>query len=342
MPTALKPYICIPHIKMPYKYIYKPPTATVEQYDRVVDLVCKKIKKQPGVLAIYQFGHLNTPGISDIDILTVFDKGSSCLIDPLDGCPDELKKLFTHSVQGISAHHLEPLMKYSFWHNYNLLYSAEGKDILPASSISKEIIIPLKQQIATEYLTTNYIDMVMQQSIGIIKVRSLFQHVKGFIYDFDFLGYDDPALRDKVETVRGWIKQHNHQPVSDREIGTWLDDFMPTFKIFLQKVYETNPLYLPKRDIYNYGRNIKVIARGPVQCKHTGFRVPRIPGIMTDKQFYRLQNRFNNFEFHFPITHQEPFPGASDRIKEALEMRTYCKLHIPHFAPLLTRFMLQL
>jgi hypothetical protein len=326
---------------MKFSYIYHPVKASINDYSSAVESVVEKLKDHPSISAIYQFGHFNSPGISDIDLMVIFKEGSTCLLDPLNGLESHFRSLFTHSVMGVSEAYLTELMRFSFWHNYMLLYSIDPGHTLPEPATDSSIIPALKKQIATEYLTSNYIDMFMQISTRIIKVRSLLQHVKGFIYDFEFLGYSDPLLEKMVEEIRGMIREYAEKGIETERLGKWLLKFYPEFTRFLKRVYDENPLYLPEKSEYRYGKNIWVFPSQRIDQKHSGIRIPRILPL-SDKKYFRLNNRFNSYQFWFPVTFNEPFHGAYDRIHGSIKMREDNRVNYPHFAPLVTRFSLQL
>lgn len=326
---------------MKFRFIYPPVNATRDNYVSAVDNVVDELKRYDSIVAIYQFGHFNSPGISDIDLMVIFRDGSECFTDPLLSITGIERSLFTHSVMGVAESFLPELMRFSFWHNYVLLFSRDTGYELPDTAADQSLIPALKKQIATEYLTSNYIDMFMQVSTRIIKVRSLLQHVKGFIYDFEFLGYSDLVLEELVEEVRTMISEYPSTPVNLTRLGEWLTEFFPEFTRFLTRVYESNPLYLPEKSEYRYGRNITIYPSHQISSEHSGFTLPNILPL-SDKKYFRLNNRFNHYRFTFPFTFNEPFNGASERIESSVVMRDHNRAHFPKFAPLVSRFSLQL
>ena len=54
------------------------------EYDKAIDRMVEKLKKIQGIVSVYQIGSINDPGISDIDLVAVFEDKISCNIDPRD------------------------------------------------------------------------------------------------------------------------------------------------------------------------------------------------------------------------------------------------------------------
>ncbi len=86
-------------------------------YESAIGKVVETLRCQPGCVSIYQIGCTATPGISDIDILAVFEDGVRCNMNPLLSLSKKEKYLFTHSLFGCSRKYFHEAQKYTFFHN---------------------------------------------------------------------------------------------------------------------------------------------------------------------------------------------------------------------------------
>ena len=65
------------NILRPMHFIRKPRYFPLIAYEKALLKMTERLKQVDGLIAIYQIGGLSTPGVSDIDILVVFEEVSS-------------------------------------------------------------------------------------------------------------------------------------------------------------------------------------------------------------------------------------------------------------------------
>ena len=177
-------------------------------YERAINQMVERLIKYPGLLSIYQIGSISIPGISDIDMVAVFQDDAACDRNPLKELSRSERYLFVHGLYGVSTKHFHKAQCYTFFHNYNLLWGERlsfwGKNL------SKKKIRTLKIQIALEYLLKVYINITVERTYGIVKVRNLLLHTKALLYDLEFLGISSGRLYDLVEGMvtsrNNWFK----------------------------------------------------------------------------------------------------------------------------------------
>ena len=88
----------------------------VSSYDFAIQRMVQKLKRQDGVVCIFQIGSINSPGISDIDMLVVFEDGVECSLNPLEDLSKRERYLFSHNLFGVSKTNFSEAQRYTFFH----------------------------------------------------------------------------------------------------------------------------------------------------------------------------------------------------------------------------------
>ena len=90
----------------------------------------------------------------------------------------------------------------------------------------------LKVQIALEYFLRMYINLVMQKEYQVIKIRSLFLHLKALLYDFEFMDIENSIIlnliKDGISLRENWFKDGNTKLVEK-----WFYDFYEDYEKFI-------------------------------------------------------------------------------------------------------------
>jgi hypothetical protein len=235
---------------MALRLIDLPQVRQLEEYTNCVDFVVDKINKEKGVLAIYQFGNVTTPGISDIDMLVVFSDDVRCDLDPFESFPPHFNGLFTHGIDAMSESFFRLTDHFALWQNMILMSGTQLMTVPPL--MNKSDLQLLKTQTALEYLVTNYIDLIMQWTYGIFKLRAFLQHAKGLIYDLELLDIQEGVLHDKVIELRSWIKNWHESPPSAEAMIGWLKKFKMVFSDSFQKIFSDKKLFVPPMEKRHY------------------------------------------------------------------------------------------
>ena len=74
---------------MQFNVVNWPQRRDVTDYQQAIERMQLRIEKLDGVVAIYQIGGLSAPGVSDIDMVVVWDDGAATDFQPLDGADRE-------------------------------------------------------------------------------------------------------------------------------------------------------------------------------------------------------------------------------------------------------------
>lgn len=271
------------------------------EYDKAIDKMVEKLKRIPGIVSLYQIGSINDPGISDIDLVAVFEDKISCNIDPRDNLSRIEKYLFIHNLFGLSSPYFNKSQKYSLFHGYNLLY---GRDLRNNKmSISAEEKKILQQQIALEYLIKMYQTLSIQITYKIIKLRSILLEVKALQYDLEFLNIKDEKL---VELINEFINMRTKwfsEKYDEKFLENIIFDLYKELENFLRNklISENEGFFFEIAQEYYSSRNVSFIIRRNFGFEHSGFTLPRFPVKLFGARYFNLNSRFNKFIFFLPI-----------------------------------------
>lgn len=300
----------------------------VLKYDLAIQRMVKKLKQQDGVVSIFQVGSVNNPGISDIDMLVVFEEGVECNLNPLEDLSKSERYLFSHNLYGISETHFSEAQRFTFFHNYNLLW---GDELLSVQSgLSKEQIQTLKTQTALEYLLQMYISLTVKLTYGIFRIVGLLRHVNALRYDLQFLNISSGKLFDLIETLVSWRNNWFKNKPTTQMLKIWIDDFYKELSEFLREILHTTKFYLPEWANLCIAKNMTLVASKELGYTHRGMTLPTILGDL-GKKYFNIQHRFNVFKFHIPITSQA-IPRIIEERREFLkQVKDQNSIGLPHF-----------
>lgn len=297
-------------------------------YHDVIDNQVENLSKVEGVISIYQIGGLSTPGISDIDLVVVFKDGVQYYKNPRVFNSDIGNYLFTHGLYGAPESQFQDCLKYTFFHNFRLLY---GKDINLDNTTNPKNQQILKEQIALEFLFKMYINLAVQKSYKTIKLRSLFLHIKALPYDFEFLNINPVEVLDLVhEGIRlrnDWLEGG----VSKQDVVKWFRLFFKTYESFLVDLFKDKSLCAPLLN-FKIAPNINISNSEKLSFSKKGFVFPDAFNIL-DKKYFKALNKFNTFNFNVPLNLDAP-DIVNSYFNYANEVGKYNKAHLPHFMTL--------
>lgn len=319
---------------MSLRFINKPEKKERELYERATTYFIDYFSKIESVKSLFRFGNITAPGISDIDLLVVFKNNEHCSLNGFENFPSEFNYLFTHGIMAVCEDHFYKNNYFTLWSDYHHLH---GEDIAknPAIAPTQPEKKALQEQTALEFLVANYIDIKMQRTYGIVKLRSFLQHMKGILYDLEYLSISTGTVYEMLVELRHWIKNWFDLKLTDQQLTVWLKDFEKAYDNFCAEIFSRHKMYLPMQIEYLIARNSKLISRDRIGYKHSGIILPKQLS-MLGKKYTNLQNRFNHFKFYFPLIHQHPEKIIEDRFDFLGEMKTYNRKHLPNFMTITT------
>jgi len=299
-----------------------------EEYVKAVGTVSGRIAGFTGVLAVYQLGSIGNPGISDIDLLAIFEEGINCRKDPLEGLDRDSRYFFTHNVFGLSRQFIPDYFRFILPGRFSLV---TGEPVLENHGMGGSDAA-VRIQVALEFLVANYIARSVEQETGLVSVRNFLLSVKAMKMDLELLQKTGGSLRELIGEV---IRMRN----------TWFDhsfnpaEFMRVFhavteslKISVKEFLREFPFYLSGREAIRYGRNI-ILTRS----RDTGYDKKGlfISPFLLPAGYVRKWNKLaNRFSFRLPYRDPREHPVLAERYERLKRMVDYNREKIPFFQPL--------
>jgi hypothetical protein len=320
---------------MSYTYINSPAPALREEYDRAIASVVEQLKEAQGIIAIYRFGNITSPGISDIDLLAVFEDGLSCELTGFEKMNARHRSLFTHGVMALCKSHFIGRQQFTIWSDDHLVWGTQpaiDKSLVPSADDASI----LKRQIAIEYLLINYIDLCIQQYYHIINVRSSLQHFKGVVYDLDFLSVGEHPLRSHLAIIKKWYAAWFTAPPSPKEFKNWIDEYSRLLIPFVTELFQRESLYLPEKNLYQLAKNISLKKGTTLKMMTYGVKLPAFFASFTGKKYVKAMTKLNNFQLEAPLQTTSAHRILTERLNFMKEMTQYNMQHLPNFMPIST------
>ncbi|MBL7924966.1 MAG: hypothetical protein JNL88_12265 [Bacteroidia bacterium] len=313
-------------------YIDRPVLLPRELYDEAVDGIIRRNCGLPGLKAIYRFGNINSPGISDLDLLFVFRQDVVCTRTGLEELPPEHKPLFTHGIMALCENQFIENEHYTLWSEHTLVWGDDTPSGI--KSRTREQTDALKIQTAVEFLLANYIDIKIQKTYGVIKLRAFLQHMKGILYDLDYLNDENAPLRPLLTDLKSSIKNWFAVKRSSDYIQKWLHSFEDVYDDYVNQTLQKHPLYLPAGNHYRIAKNMVLKNGKQLTFERTGLLLPSALAAF-GRRYVKLQHRFNQFRVECPLCHEAPeiVTGRFDFLKR---MKAYNRVHLPNFMTITT------
>jgi hypothetical protein len=301
-----------------------------QTYDRLIAEMVTRLSGHEGLCSIYQIGHVSTPGVSDIDLVTVFSDDASCGFNPRAELSEDGLYLFAHNLYGVRRRDFLVGQEFSYFHNYTHLWG-ERLHTPPVAQPGDTVV--LKRQVALEYLFMAYISMTVQRIYGITKLRSLLLQAKALLYDCEFLSIHSGPF---VEAIQGIVQVRERwfdSPSPPAELRAKCERLYLELARVLGQVTQEYPLFLLSRPPYTLSRNIQVTAGGSLGFQHSGITLPSRLAFL-GKKYFNLNHRFNRFSFHLPITAESAPDSIRNQFNWRLQMERTNREHFPHFMAL--------
>jgi len=303
----------------------------VSRYDLAIQKMVKKLRQQEGVISIFQVGSINSPGISDIDILVVFEDGTRCSLNPLEDLSKIERYLFCHSLYGVSRGQFCDAQKYALFHNSNLLWGDELP--ITRNDLSQEQARKLKTQIALEYLIKMFVNSTVERVYGIVRVRGLLVLVKALSYDLEFLNISSGRLFDLVQTIIDWRNNWFKDRPDKQTLRKWFLEFCAVLTAFLEIELRKQTFHLPELTNLRIARNMMIVPSEKLGYTHKGIVLPIIFGGL-GRKYFNVQHRFNTFQFRIPVATPDVPAVLHSRFIFARGMKRANRETLPYFMPL--------
>lgn len=309
-----------------FRFIDFPTPIPLENYHEAIRQVVATNRDLPSLLSIYKFGNITSPGISDLDILFVFENNSICLQNGFEHLNPDLRNIFTHGIMAVSEDFFKEMDQYALWGKKELIH---GKEIICNSTRTASEEDLLKKQTAQEFLLANYVDLQVQITYKTIKIRSFLQHMKGLAYDLEYLGDSSDPLNGPLEIIRHKIIHWFDQNTTTDFIESWIHQFHPMYCDYMNRLFLAEPFLLPLMESYTISSNMELVNGNNVQLKHRGLILPNFFAFL-GKKYFKIQHRLNHFTFTCPINDCK-IDFLNRRFEFIRKMKEYNRTHLPAF-----------
>ncbi len=309
-----------------YNLVESPHSVPLREYDDELSHMAEWLLQFPEVCSVYQVGSVAAPGISDLDLVVVFQDDQKFAVQPLNSLTPSGKYLFIHNLYGCSKNQFAQAQRFSFFGTFKLLAGEKFPEHSTISNLSNS----LKTQVALEFLVKMYVNLILQIEYKTLKARSLLLHVKGLLFDLEFLGVQSGSLynciQDCMEIRKKWFDREN----SAAALINWVDRFMPALHSFLQEQMKQHVLYVSPSSSLQIARNIQLKNSDALGYTRTGFPLP-FGSLIFGEKIHNALNKFNNFQIKCPYS-QENLPTDIEEYFNFIDTcRKYNQSYLPHF-----------
>jgi hypothetical protein len=319
-------------------FIDEPQPVALSDYEAAINAMTAHLKNLPGLLSVYQIGGFGAPGISDIDMVAVFEDGFSTQADPQAYLTGHPRYLFCHQLFGTSRSFFNESRLYTSFHNYRLLHGEELRDDVPELDSQTENL--MQKQLAHEFLIRMWINMIVERGYGVYKVRNLLLQGNGLRYDLEFLKANPKDFSACLDTIMKWRACWFENRPKNGEIAELYATLYETLKDFFTTHFETETLYLPDLEHYKLGRNITLKQGKDFADSKSGFTLPWMPKKLARKVL-SLQSRYVQFDATMPFT-SETIPEHIERSFDYTRRAWgYNRQNLPYYMPLTSSLVLQ-
>jgi hypothetical protein len=159
--------------------------------------------------------------------------------------------------------------------------------------------------------------------------------MKGIIYDLEFLDINSGQVFNQLTELKHLIKNWFELKPTNHQLTEWIKKFDSSYESFVREIFNEYQLYLPAMTNYYMARNSTLLNRKEVGYQHNGIVLPKQLSII-GKKYSNLQNRFNRFEFYFPIVNDHPVEIVKQRFQFLQEMKRYNRIYFPNFMTITT------
>lgn len=316
-----------------FRFIDRPIYCERDWYQEALERISNTLIREQGVKAIYKFGNITVPGISDLDLLVVFDREAHSTRNGFESLEEQHKRLFTHGIMALREDHFRQNMFYTIWSDPVLIQGTETP--APPQTRNNAEDEAVKQQTGLEFLLAHYIDMAVQLKYRIFKVRALLQHTKGLPMDLAFLGIHDSPIHLLCQELRErtlhWFENDN----PDDFLNDWIIRFTEVYFSLCRDIFHSRTMYLPGGKTFAIAKNMQLRKSNELNHSHYGLVFPN-PGLMDDKKHFKLLNKANRFRFNVPLTDQPAHPILAQRFNFLREMKAHNRQHLPNFMTITT------
>lgn len=249
-----------------------PKRLTREDYKRASHRMVNRLSEIDGVRTIYQVGSVRHPGISDLDLLVVFDNEAVYPGNPVQGLRGNDRYLFRHNLYGCALKHFESVGQNSTFGCLEKLWGVDESH--HSRSALTDSGRPKARQIALEYMIRLCVALRTQQEIQTLSVRDLLLHSSGLMVDLELLRVSSGPLFDLVATAIEWREVWFEGRPSHNDFSDWFSAFGLAATRFVQDLVQSEPLYTFAQPPLRTGRSLILRHGDEFRIESTGANIP--------------------------------------------------------------------
>lgn len=303
-----------------------PHIVPVRNYEDELSRMSEWLLQFPQVKSVYQVGSVGAPGISDLDVVVVCGNNEHLAIQPRNSLTQDGRYLFIHNLYGCSQEQFNEAGRFSFFGTFKLLSGKRSDDEALTASPAQIV----KEQVALEFLLKMYVNLILQAEYKTLKVRSLLLHVKGLLFDLEFLGIQSGELytliHECMELRKNWFNQNRPSDA----LKDWFTRFLPVMKSFLEQQLQQRTFYVSPESLLRLSKNISLRKSNKLGYKRLGIPTLFFPSLL-DKKTHRILNRFNRFQVQVPFEQSQLPKDIADYFSFVERCRKYNHDFLPAF-----------
>jgi hypothetical protein len=159
----------------------------------------------------------------------------------------------------------------------------------------------LETQTALEFLAKNVLDLYVQLTYGVLKVRVFLQHLKGVKLDLDLAEVNDNRSTEMLERAISLIDQWFVLSDSEQQVAELALELFPVMLDALAESTMTHTLYAPGGGTLPFSGNIRLEHGLTIDITHRGVQLPRLPGLLDGRRHFNAQHRLNRIRMRLPM-----------------------------------------
>ena len=178
-----------------------------------------------------------------------------------------------------------------------------------------------------------YVNLLVQLTYRVVKLRGLFLHVKALNYDLEFLGVNDGGFWKATKELTAIRNSWFQNPISEKELASRVRELFRSLVNFLDGRLTKTPLYVPDLNRYRIATNLELRNSDQVGYKHSGLILPATLAKLHPKVVNGL-NRLNKFEIGVPLSSESQPKVISKRFEVIRRLMRERANHLGYFLPL--------
>lgn len=313
---------------MKYLYTDWPMAVSHDVYMTSIRKMASLMMDTGMVRGVYQVGSVGAPGISDVDLIVIFNENTRTDINPVKGLEFPDNYLFVHRLFGTTAGYALQLEKFVFFSNY--IHLAGEKFNFSEQNLNEQESRTVKRQVALEYLIKAWLSISISVEMKLVKVRGLLLHAKGILHDIRFLEMENTRLE---KCIHQFVKARDHwfvNPLTSGELDVLVDEYRAALYEIILNGIEKYGFFIPREASLKISRRIRIKKGTTLSLLRKGFRFPVPPGSAGSK-VRKLNNVLNSFELTIPYSDKDIPAVLQERYKLMETAFRYNSANLPGF-----------